>query len=34
VTREAIAYLQDILSSGGEIVGNFDSTLQSLRVVK
>lgn len=33
VTREAIDYLQNILSNGGEIVGNADPELQSLRVV-
>ncbi len=33
VTREAIEYLQNILSSGGEIVGNADASLQSLKVV-
>jgi arginine decarboxylase len=33
VTQEAIDYLQQILSSGGEVVGNADDTLQSLRVV-
>jgi arginine decarboxylase len=33
VTRASIDYLQQILSSGGEIVGNSDPNLQSLRIV-
>jgi arginine decarboxylase len=34
VTEQSIEYLQNILQSGGEIVGNSDPTLQYLRVVK
>jgi arginine decarboxylase len=34
ITAQSIHYLQDILKSGGEVVGNNDPTLHNLQVVK